>query len=69
MPTDPCDGRPLRYKALRDGVLIYAVGMDGVDNHGAIDRVNVIGNGVDLGFQLWDVSARRQQPLPPPRQE
>lgn len=64
VPTDPCDGRPLRYKGLPNGVLVYSVGMDGVDNGGALDRVNLIGTGVDIGFQLWDVPARRQAPLP-----
>jgi hypothetical protein len=65
VPTDSCDGRPLRYRLLPDGVLVYSVGMDEVDNGGTIDRANLMAQGIDIGFQLWDVSARRQAPLPP----
>jgi competence protein ComGC len=68
LPYDPCDGQALRYKRLADGVVIYSVGMDGVDNGGVLNRDNPIQPGVDLGFQLWDFpDARRRDPLPPPR--
>jgi hypothetical protein len=63
-PADPFDGRPLRLKVLPDGVLIYSIGMDGVDNGGTINRENPMAPGTDLGFQLWDVRARRQAPMP-----
>jgi hypothetical protein len=69
VPTDPGDGRPLRYKRLADGVLVYWVGLDGEDNGGALDRKNPIAKGTDLGFRLWDPAHRRQPPaevLPPP---
>jgi hypothetical protein len=66
VPVDPFDSRPLRYKVLPDGVMIYSVGTDGEDNGGTIDRERVIGPGLDIGFQLWNVPARRQAPLPPP---
>jgi hypothetical protein len=70
VPTDPGDGRPLRYKVLPDGVLIYSVGIDGVDNGGALNRENPAAAGADIGFLLWDVPSRRQAPLPPrPRDE
>jgi hypothetical protein len=69
VPTDPFDGQPLRYTVRPDGVIIYSVGVDGTDNGGAIDRANPTGPGVDLGFRLWDVPARRQPPLPPPPPE
>ncbi len=65
LPNDPCDGQSLRYKALADGVLTYSVGMDSTDNGGVLDRANPWARGVDLGFQLWDVTVRRQAPLPP----
>jgi hypothetical protein len=64
VPADPFDGRPLRLKVLPDGVLIYSVGTDGVDNGGVINRENPVATGTDLGFQLWDVRARRQAPMP-----
>jgi hypothetical protein len=66
VPLDPIDGQPLRYKRLADGVVVYSVGMDGVDNGGMINRENPLTPGSDLGVRLWDVEHRRQQPLPPP---
>jgi hypothetical protein len=66
VPTDPFDGRSLRYKRVADGLLIYSVGMDGVDNGGNLNRQRPMDEGVDQGFQLWDPEARRQEPLPPP---
>jgi hypothetical protein len=65
VPVDPYDGRPLRYLRLSDGVEVYSIGPDSVDNGGKIDRKNPQAEGSDLGFRLWDV-ARRRQPAPPP---
>jgi hypothetical protein len=64
VPRDPFDGEPLRYTRLADGVIVYSVGVDGVDNGGALDRDNPARPGADLGFRLWDVKYRRQ---PPPK--
>jgi len=69
VPTDPFDGRPMRYRPLSDGVIVYSVGPDGQDDGGALNRKNVVVPGTDLGFRLWDVTARRQpgaEALPPP---
>jgi hypothetical protein len=60
VPSDPFDGREMRYKALADGVIVYSVGPDGQDDGGALNRKNIIAPGTDLGFRLWDVAARRQ---------
>jgi hypothetical protein len=65
VPADPWDGRPLRYKRLPDGVVIYSVGTDGADNGGHLDRKEPLAEGNDLGFRLWDVKSRRQSPPPP----
>ncbi len=65
VPLDPFDGQPLRYKLVADGVLIYSVGLDGVDNGGAINRDNPYAPGADEGFRLWNPEFRRQAPLPP----
>lgn len=65
VPLDPFDGQPLRYKILADGVLIYSIGADGVDNGGLIDRANPNAPGTDVGFRLWHPEHRRQEPLPP----
>jgi competence protein ComGC len=66
VPADPYEGLPLRYKLRHDGVTIYSVGADGVDNGGNINRERPLEAGTDQGFQLWDVGARRQPPLPAP---
>src|SRR5262249_35269283 len=56
---DPYDGQPLRFRRVPDGVLIYSVGPDGVDNGGIIARPFIHSQkGIDLGMQLWDVTLR-----------
>ncbi len=35
VPIDPFDGKPLRYKRLEKGYMIYTIGEDGEDNGGA----------------------------------
>jgi len=65
VPLDPCDGQPLRYKLVADGVLIWSVGLDGVDDGGRVNRDSWTAPGGDLGFRLWNVGFRRQAPLPP----
>jgi hypothetical protein len=62
VPLDPFDGKPLRYRRLDDGVVIYSVGSDGVDNDGTLDRDAPTRTGADIGFRLWDVAKRRQPP-------
>jgi hypothetical protein len=65
VPVDLYDGKPLRFRRLDDGLLIYSVGPDGADNGGFIDREKLYAPGTDMGFRLWDVSRRRQPPAPP----
>jgi hypothetical protein len=60
VPLDPYDGKPIRYKKLADGVIVYSVGPDGKDDGGILNRDNPIKPGTDLGLQLWDVPQRRQ---------
>jgi hypothetical protein len=62
VPLDPFDGKPLRYKRLEDGVIVYSVGADGTDNGGILDRESPYKQGTDVGFRLWDVPHRRQSP-------
>jgi hypothetical protein len=64
VPLDPYDGQPLRYRRTEDGVVVYAVGDDGVDNGGNLDRERPNQPGVDVGFRLWDVKHRRRPPRP-----
>jgi ABC-type transport system involved in multi-copper enzyme maturation permease subunit len=64
VPTDPYDGKRLRYRRLSDGVVIYSVGQDMQDNGGKLERQRRWGGGFDIGVQLWDVNRRRQPPGP-----
>jgi hypothetical protein len=61
VPLDPYDGKPLRYKAVPDGVIVYSIGPDRVDDGGKIDRARPTTAGTDMGYQLWDVPHRRQK--------
>jgi hypothetical protein len=72
VPTDPYDGQPLRYRVLPDGLVIYAVGPDGLDNQGVMNRQNYQEKNTDLGFRLWNTNQRRQPPfelLPLPKED
>jgi hypothetical protein len=66
VPPDPYDGKVLRYRHVKDGVIVYSVGPDGSDDGGKIDRANLTAPGTDLGYQLWDVPQRRQPAKTPP---
>jgi hypothetical protein len=71
VPNDPYDGKPLRYKRVADGVLVYSVGPDRQDHGGAGNRARPFAQGSDYVFRLWDVDQRRQPPvevLPPPQE-
>lgn len=58
-PLDPFDGQPLRYKRLPDGVVIYSVGADGIDDGGQISPTLTQQPMTDIGVRLWDVDRRR----------
>jgi tRNA A-37 threonylcarbamoyl transferase component Bud32 len=74
VPQDPYDGKPLRYRRVADGVVLYSVGPDRTDNQATLDRANSQTtldqsgmertqpppDGTDVGFRLWDVAKRRQ---------
>jgi hypothetical protein len=65
VPADPMDGRPLRYRRLADGVVIYSLGGDKQDNQGALHPDNWHQEGGDWGVRLWDPGRRRQPPRMP----
>jgi hypothetical protein len=65
LPADPYEGKPLRFRKVKGGVVVYSLGPDGQDNQGQLDRKNTHASGTDLGFQLWDLENRRQPPPPP----
>jgi hypothetical protein len=60
VPLDPYDGKPLRYRRLADGAIVYSVGPDHADDGGNIDRKNPTAPGTDIGFRLWNPDKRSQ---------
>jgi hypothetical protein len=62
---DPCDGKPLRLRCEPDGLVIYSVGSNGVDDGGTEETLRGR-DSLDIGFRLWDVAHRRQPPVPRP---
>lgn len=66
VPADPFDGKPLRYRCLADGVLIYSVGPNRIDDGGDAPSGCKWAAGEDIGFRLWDVPHRRKPPRPKP---
>lgn len=60
---DPFDGKPLRLRAMADGIVIYSVGLDGADDGGKLSK-NPMDKGTDLGIRLYDVPQRRQPAKP-----
>jgi hypothetical protein len=71
VPKDPQDGRLLRFTRRQDGVIIYWIGLDGIDDGGKLNRRYPWAQGRQ-GFQLWDVKQRRQpvrELLPQPAEE
>jgi hypothetical protein len=63
VPLDPFDSKPLKYAKRDDGVTVYSVGSDGIDDGGHVTG-NWPDKGSDWGFRLWDVDRRRQPPPP-----
>jgi hypothetical protein len=60
VPLDPMTGKPILYVRRADGVTVYSVGMDGLDDGGKIDRSGPpIKHGPDLGIRLYNPNQRR----------
>ncbi len=60
IPIDPFDGQPLRFRWLKDSVIIYTVGEDQQNDGGQRVRIKAGAPDADVGFQLWDAERRRQ---------
>ncbi len=58
VPIDPYDGKPLRWIRTPTGAMAYSVGRDKIDNGGNWKRTNLMADGVDYGFELWDPKMR-----------
>jgi hypothetical protein len=66
---DANTGKPLFWKPETDGLVIYGVGRNGVDNAGDVLPTYPMGTfraAEDVGFRLWNPEARKQPALPPP---
>ncbi len=63
VPADPFDDRPLRLKRTADGMVIYSIGPDEVDDGGAVDWSKPNAKTGDVGVRLWDLPHRKQPPL------
>ena len=61
--ADPYDGQPLRLRRLPDGLVIYSIGANGIDDGGQVILKGWLP--LDTGFRLWDVNQRRQAPAEP----
>jgi hypothetical protein len=65
VPADPISNQPLRYRRKKDHIVIYSIGVDGVDNQGHIERHDIVTlGGTDIGFRLWDKEHRGAPPRP-----
>jgi competence protein ComGC len=70
IPIDLFDGKPLRFRRTKDGLVIYSIGPDGNYDGKALDDLrNINESVVRVEFRLWDPAHRRQPPLPPPKPE
>jgi hypothetical protein len=74
VPADLYGKGPLLLRKKKDHVVIYSVGADGSDDGGRLESEDpkeyIPGPdfvGLDFGFRLWNVAARRQPALPPVR--
>jgi hypothetical protein len=66
VPTDPFDEQPIRYRRIGKDVVIYSVGMDGVDDGGSFDPENPTMPGNDIVFRLYHPDNRGVPAKPKP---
>jgi hypothetical protein len=63
IPLDPFSGQPLLYRLIPDGVVIYSVWMNGVDDQGDVLEIN--GGPKDRGTRLFNPELRGKKYEPP----
>jgi hypothetical protein len=61
VPRDPYDGQPFRSRLLDNGIVVYSIGSDRVDNGGWIDRVHPGVKGTDVGMEIFANPSKRTQ--------
>ncbi|UCF33602.1 MAG: hypothetical protein JSV78_14845 [Phycisphaerales bacterium] len=52
LPIDPFDGKPLRLVQTDEGIIIYSIGEDGIDDEGFVAEEETGRPGSDVGFRL-----------------
>lgn len=65
---DPFDDQPMRMKRVEDGLIIYSVDKNLVDDQGVVLRTEAAYSPLDVGIKLWDVKHRRQPARPLPKE-
>jgi hypothetical protein len=60
IPHGQFDQKPLIYKRLKDGVIVYTLGADLADRGGMFLRGQWHSGRTDIGVRLWDPAYRRQ---------
>ena len=58
IPTDPFDGQPMRFALNDDGLILYSVGEDGVDDGGSVEPRQQKRRPRDVGFRLLSLEKR-----------
>jgi hypothetical protein len=59
VPLDPFTGKPLLLKQEADGITIYSVGINGIDQQGTVFPFDKQFEN-DIGYRLWNPDKRRQ---------
>ncbi len=63
-PVDPLSGEPFHFEHHDGQLIIYSIGLNGKDEHGAYDSKGwPNGASDDFGAKAWDVKLRRQPPV------
>ena len=52
--------------ATADGIVVYSIGKNGIDEQGDMRRHGVLGAGDDQAFRLWNEEFRGRLPMAPP---
>ena len=58
VPPDPFTGKPLLLKLEADGITIYSVGVNGIDQQGTVFPIDKQHEN-DIGCRLWNPDKRR----------
>jgi hypothetical protein len=64
LPVDPFDLQPMRYKPTTEGMIVYSIWRDRIDNAGQSWPINKKSDNGDAIFRLFSPEHRRKPPLP-----